>query len=210
LTRVKICGITNQEDALAACEAGADILGFNFAAEAKKRNRYIEPEAARRIAEQLPPFVHTAAVCVNEPVERLKEYLEFLDYVQLHGEETVEQCRAVAPHAIKAFRVTDAFDPNSILAYRCAAYLLDAWVPNSRGGTGTTCDWQVAREAVGLGRPIMVAGGLTPDNVADAIRQVQPYAVDTAGGVESAPGKKDHDKIRQFVCNAKGALSVSG
>jgi len=208
--RVKICGITSIEDALAACEAGADLLGFNFAPEAKKRNRYIDPDDAQRIIEQLPPFVWSVAVTVNEPVERAREYLEFLDYVQLHGEETPDLCAALGRGVVKAFRLDPGFDVESILEYRAEAYLLDAFVPGSRGGTGATCDWERACAAVALGAPIMLAGGLTPENVAEAVRRVRPYAVDTAGGVEAGPGKKDHAKLRRFVHNAKSALSVSG
>lgn len=206
MTRVKICGITRLEDALAACEAGADALGFIFAPEARRRNRYIDPEAARRIVEQLPPFVLTVGVCVNEPPERLLEYLAFVDRVQLHGEETVEQCAAVGSRAIKAFRAGAGFDPAAMLAYPTSAYLIDAYVPGARGGTGETCDWDVARRAVDLGRPVVLAGGLEPENVAEAVRRVRPFAVDTAGGVENAPGVKDHDKIRKFIENAKTAL----
>jgi phosphoribosylanthranilate isomerase len=207
VTRVKICGITNREDALAACEAGADVLGFVFAPEARRTNRYIAPEAARRIIEELPPFVSAAAVCVNESLENVLAYLEFADYVQLHGEETPDLCRAVANRAIKAFRVGPDFRPESMLAYATAAFLLDACAADARGGTGKTCDWDIARAAVALGRPIILAGGLTPDNVAEAIRAVRPYAVDTAGGVESAPGKKDHERLRCFIHNAKTCLS---
>ncbi|MBN2309913.1 MAG: phosphoribosylanthranilate isomerase [Candidatus Hydrogenedentes bacterium] len=210
MTRVKICGIVTPEDASAACEAGVDALGFNFAPEARQRGRFIEPDRARHIIEQLPPFVTTVAVCVNEPIERLREYLEFVDYVQLHGEESPDDYRAVAPRAIKAFRLGPAFDEAAMRAHPAAAYLLDAYTPGSRGGTGRTCDWDRAAQAARLGRPLILAGGLTPDNVTDAVRTVRPYAVDTAGGVETAPGKKDHDKIRQFVLNAKRALSVSG
>lgn len=205
--RAKICGITNLEDALAACEAGADALGFNFALEAKRKNRYITPDAAQRIVEQLPPFVSKIAVCVNESPERLREYLEFMDWVQLHGEESVAQYEPVADHAIKAFRVGPDFRPESLLDYPAAAYLIDAMVPGLRGGTGRACDWNLASQAVAVGRPVILAGGLTPENVAEAVRAVRPYAVDTAGGVESAPGKKDYKRVWRFIQNAKAALS---
>jgi phosphoribosylanthranilate isomerase len=209
--KVKICGITSLEDALAACEAGADALGFNFAQEAKLRGRYIDPEHALSIAEQLPPFVMTVAVCVNDDADTLLEYLSFLDRVQLHGEESGEVCDAIGSEAIKAFRVTPDFDVRSMDEYAAAsAYLLDAYVPNARGGTGKTFDWDVASSAVALGKPLILAGGLTPDNVAEAVRKVRPYAVDTAGGVESTPGKKDHAKLRSFVKNAKRALLAAG
>lgn len=208
MTKVKICGITNLEDALAACEAGADAIGFVFAEEAKARNRYIEPEDAQRIAEQLPAFVTTVAVCVNEDPDRLLDYLEFIDRVQLSGEESVGECGAVAAWAIKAFRTSEDFDPASMLAYPAQAYLLDASYGSAHGGTGVTCDWDVARRAVELGCPIILAGGLNPGTVAEAVRRVQPYAVDVSSGVEKSPGKKDHDKIRRFIHNAR-ALSVS-
>jgi phosphoribosylanthranilate isomerase len=207
VTKVKICGITTLEDALAACEAGADALGFVFAPEAKQRNRYVGPEAARAIAEQLPPFVTTVAVCVNEPVARLLEYLEFVDYVQLCGEETPENCRPVASRAIKAFRAGAGFASETMLAYPAVAYLLDASVPGAHGGTGQTADWDAARRAVALGRPVILAGGLTPENVAAAVRAVRPYAVDASTGIESAPGRKDHERMRSFIKNAKLCVS---
>lgn len=207
--KVKICGITTLEDALFCCEAGADALGFNFVPEAKARNRFIDPDDALRIAEQLPPMVLTVGVCVNEPLTLVTDYLSFLDRVQLHGEESAEFCAPLGYRAIKAFRAAPEFKPDSMRAYSAGAYLLDAWVPDSRGGTGKTCDWELAREAVALGKPLILAGGLTPANVAEAVRQVRPYGVDTAGGVESAPGKKDHAAIEEFIRNAKRAVSLS-
>ena len=205
--RVKICGITNIEDALAACDAGADALGFIFAEEARKRNRYIAPGEALKIIAQLPTFVTTVAVCVNESADQLKDYLTFVDRVQLHGEETPAQCEGLGNRAIKAFRVSEAFKAEDMLAYDTAAYLLDASVAGMRGGSGQTCDWTAAARAVTLDKPIILAGGLTPDNVAEAIQAVGPHGVDTAGGVESAPGKKDHERIRNFIRNAKQRLS---
>ena len=152
------------DDALAACDAGADALGFNFAIEAKRKNRFIEPEAARRIVEALPPFITTVAICVNDPAARIMEYLQFVDTVQLHGEETPAQCAAIGGRAIKAFRAGGDFQPESMLAYPTSAYLLDAQVAGARGGTGTVGDWDMARAAVALERPIILAGGLTPEN----------------------------------------------
>lgn len=203
VTKVKICGITNLDDALAACEAGADALGFVFAPEAKARNRYIAPEEAQRICHALPPFIQKVAVCVNEPVDHLMQYLHFVNFVQLCGEESVIDCQFVARRAIKVFHAGPDFRPEDMLEYKSKAYLLDACVPGAHGGTGATCDWEVARRAVGLGRPIILGGGLTPENVAEAVALVRPYAVDTSGGVESAPGKKDHERIRRFIQNAK-------
>lgn len=204
--KVKICGITSLDDALVACDAGADSLGFNFAEEARLRGRYIDPDTARSIAAQLPPFVTVTAVCVNASRESIRQYLSFCDRVQLHGEESAELCAEFASHAIKAFRAAPGFRVESMLDFDASAYLIDAYAPDARGGTGKTFDWDLASKAVSLGRPIILAGGLTPGNVADAVRKVRPYAVDTAGGVESAPGKKDHAKLRSFVENAKRAL----
>lgn len=205
--KVKICGITTIEDALAACEAGADALGFNVALEAKKKNRYIDPEKAASIIDALPPFISTVAVTVNETTDRLKEYLEFVDFVQLHGEESAEQCAQVGKRVIKAFRMTPDFSNEAFRGYSVAAYLLDAYMDGERGGTGTTCDWSRAAELAREASPMILAGGLTPANVHEAAQAVRPYGVDTAGGVESAPGKKDHEKMREFVRNAKAPLS---
>ena len=135
------------------------------------------------------------------------EYLQFVDTVQLHGEETPAQCAAIGGRAIKAFRAGGDFQPESMLAYPTSAYLLDAQVAGARGGTGTVGDWDMARAAVALERPIILAGGLTPENVAEAVKYVRPYGVDTAGGVESAPGIKDHERARDFIRNAKAAIS---
>ncbi len=208
MIRIKICGITSLDDAMAAVDAGADALGFNFAPEAKAKQRYINPDEAMRIVEALPPFVSAAAVCVNESLGRIWEYLGFMDVVQLHGEESPEMANALGHRAIKAFSAGEHFQPESMLAYRVGGYLLDASLPGQRGGTGVTCDWAAARRAVALERPVILAGGLTPDNVAEAVQAVKPYGVDTAGGVESAPGKKDHERTRAFIRNAR--LSLPG
>lgn len=207
MVRVKICGITNIDDAIAAAEAGADAVGFVFAEEARARNRFVELAAAAQICKELPPWIATVAVCVNETVDRLRRYLDVVDWVQLHGEEPVQVCEAVADRAIKTFRVDAGFDHGDVLQYPARAYLLDAYSPTTRGGTGQVFDWDVACNVVALGRPVILAGGLTPDNVAEAVSRVQPFAVDTSGGVEASPGKKDHERIRSFIRQAK--LSVS-
>lgn len=202
--KVKICGITNLDDALGAVEAGADALGFNFAEEAKPKKRYIEPAEARRIAEALPPFVVTVAVTVNPTKEQVRAYLEFMDRVQLHGEEPPDFAAAFAPRAIKALRVGPDFAPDAVNRYNVSAILLDAFDANARGGTGKTANWDVARKTVESSkRPVLLAGGLTPENVAEAVRMVRPYGVDVSGGVEKEPGKKDHDKIRRFIREAR-------
>lgn len=206
--RVKICGITNREDAFAAIEAGADALGFNLSEDAKRKQRYIAPDEARRIVAELPPFVTVVAVTVNATQRELEGYLEFADCVQLHGEESPELAAHFGRRAIKALRMGPDFTPESVLAYAVGAVLLDAHVSGARGGTGQTVDWDLARATVAQGMPIILAGGLTPENVAEAVRRTRPYGVDVAGGVEREPGKKDHERIRRFVENAK--LSLSG
>ena len=206
MTRVKICGITSLEDALAAVEAGADALGFVFAEEARDRNRYIAPEAARAIIDKLPPWVITVGVVVEEPLDTLRQLLQFLDRVQVHGDRAEETALALGPRVIPAFRVRSNFSIMQHHPERFSACLLDAYVPGKHGGTGQTFDWNLARTAA-AGCRIILAGGLTPENVGEAVRQVQPYGVDTSGGVERAPGIKDHDRIRAFIHNAKTPLS---
>lgn len=205
--RVKICGITNKEDALAACDAGADALGFVFAEAGKKRNRYIAPDDALAIIECLPPFVDTVAVVVNDPLPRLQEYLQFMDYVQLHGDEGPEYGDVLGHRCIKVFHTGIDFDAQEILKYKARAFLIDTFVSGDPGGTGETGNWNLARNAVATGRPIILAGGLNPDNIAEAIRTVKPMAVDTSSGVESAPGKKDHEQLRRFIHLAKTSLA---
>jgi len=202
VVKTKICGITNLEDALACCEAGADALGFNFAEEAKARNRYIDPAEAMAIIEQLPPFVTTVAVTVNAPMEELAHYLSFCDYVQLHGEEPPGHL-PMGHQAIKVFRAGPDFQVGDMQSHQTRAWLLDAYHPERRGGTGETVDWETAKVAARLGRPLILAGGLTPDNVIEAVFRVKPYGVDVAGGVESEPGKKDHERVREFIYNAR-------
>lgn len=203
-TRVKICGITNLEDAQAAVAAGADALGFVFAEEAKKRGRYIAPDDAFEIIGQLPPFVTTVAVCVNARLDELARYLAYVDLVQFHGEEEPESI-PLNHVAIKAFRTSPELTLEQMQRYDTRAWLLDAHVPGERGGTGATSDWEFAKAVVALRRPVVLAGGLTPENVGDAVRAVRPYAVDVSGGVEAAPGKKDHERIREFIEHVRQA-----
>jgi phosphoribosylanthranilate isomerase len=203
MTKVKICGITNLEDALFAAEAGADALGFVFYAQSP---RCITPDRVREIVQPLPPFVAKVGVFVNEELDWVREIMAYchLDYAQLHGDETPEQVAALAPRAIKAVRVRSAADVERLSDYQAAAYLLDTYHPTKHGGTGEAFDWELAVEAKSQG-PIILAGGLTPENVGDAIERVHPYAVDVSSGVEAAPGIKDHQKVRCFITAAKGA-----
>lgn len=205
--KVKICGITNVEDAIAAAEAGADALGFIFAKEGKKRNRFVTPEQAQYIIERLPPFVTTVGVCVDAPFTEVIHYLSFVDLIQFHGNESPDEVGQMRHLAIKAFRAGGDFALEDMTAYHARAYLLDAYVPGEAGGTGQRADWDVARKAVAMGKPIILAGGLTPENIAEAVKTVRPYAVDVSGGVEAEPGKKDHERIRAFIHAAKAPLA---
>ena len=202
MVRVKICGITSLEDALVAVEAGADALGFVFH---EQSPRHVTPEDAAGIIAGLPPFVQTVGLFVNRPLEFVNETAARcrLDLVQPHGDEPPEFCDAVERRVIKAFRVKDITSLDPIKNYRVAAHLLDAYSPKAYGGTGLTFNWDIAAVAKGFG-PVILAGGLTPDNVREAVEAVQPYAVDVSGGVESSPGKKDAAKVREFIRLAKG------
>ncbi len=201
--RIKICGITTLDDALAACDAGADAVGFVLAPEARRRNRYVSPETAAEIAAALPPFVTTVAVTVNETAETLAKYLKFAHFVQLHGEEPPELCALFPGRAYKAVRPATPAEMTAALRFPGPALLVDAASAGGRGGTGELGDWSLAARAAGE-RRIILAGGLAPENVAEAVKQARPWAVDVSSGVESAPGRKDHDKIRQFIRNARG------
>jgi phosphoribosylanthranilate isomerase len=198
MVRVKICGITHLADALLAAELGAHALGFIFYA---KSPRSIRPAEARAIIRRLPPFVATVGVFVDEEAAAVREIAAAagLDWLQLHGSESPDYCRSLGRRVIKGFRIRG---PESLLAlpdYRDAAQalLLDTYKPGLPGGTGETFDWDLARRAQQHG-PIILAGGLTPDNVARAVAAARPAAVDVASGVEAAPGKKDHEKLRRF------------
>lgn len=207
MVRVKVCGLTSLEDALVAVTAGADALGFNFWSGSP---RYLRPAQAARIIEHLPPFVTAVGVFVDEDLPRLRAAaaLAALSAVQLHGDESPEAVRSLAEDGLqvfKALRVGASFQPALLQRYPgVSAFLLDAEVKGERGGTGQTLDWKRARAAGRYGR-VVLAGGLTPENVADAIRQARPYGVDVCSGVETQPGRKDHDRLRQFIRRAKGA-----
>ena len=196
--RSKICGITRIDDALAAVAAGADAIGFVFYA---KSPRGVTAAQARAIIAALPPFVTTVGLFVNASACELNETLDAvpLDLLQFHGDETAEECEGWHRPYIKALRVKAGDD----IAAACAAYasasgiLLDTYVEGVPGGTGQAFDWSLIPQ--GLSKPIILAGGLSVQNVAQAIAQVQPYAVDVSGGVEKSKGIKDHDKIRAFM-----------
>lgn len=201
--RVKICGITNLEDALAAVEAGASALGFNFY---PRSPRYLMPKDARRIIEELPQSVLMVGVFVNEDgpgrVARLAEEAG-VSAVQLHGDEAPEYCRALPGfQVIKALRVAEGFVPESVLEYEGTAILLDSFDRGARGGTGRAFDWEIACRVSALVPRLYLAGGLSADNVSEAVERVRPYAVDACSCLESAPGIKDHARMREFISAA--------
>lgn len=206
MVRVKICGITNPRDALAAVEAGADALGFVFY---KKSPRYITPQKAEKIISLLPPFVQPVGLFVNENADFVNKTATDckLGLVQLHGDETAAYCSLIRQRNIKALRVKTIHCLDVLPAYRTSGYLLDTYSPNCYGGSGTAFNWQIAREASDRYKNIILAGGLTVDNISKAIEEAKPYAVDVSSGVESAPGEKDQQKIQEFIRLAKLARS---
>ena len=197
MVRVKVCGITNLDDALAAVEVGAHALGFIFVPSSP---RHITIEQAAHIISQLPPFVAKVGVFADVPMERVKEAMNVcpLDLAQLHGEESPAYCAALFPRAIKTFRVKDEEVLSLISNYQASAYLLDTFDTAILGGTGQRFDWRIAQKAVALDRPIILSGGLNPDNIQEAVTMVRPYGVDVSSGVEARPGKKALRKMQQF------------
>jgi phosphoribosylanthranilate isomerase len=205
--RIKICGLTNLDDARAAVDAGADALGFIFFPGSP---RYITPAAAAHIIAQLPPFVSTVGVFVDEPAVSLQETANAvgINAIQLHGNESPDYCDSIPRdrfRVIKAFRVKDQSSLASLKDFRASTFLLDSYVPGQLGGTGAKFNWDLAIQASRFGTPIILAGGLVPENIRDAVAKVTPYGVDVSSGVESAPGKKDHNKVRAFIAAARSA-----
>ncbi|MGZ8940601.1 MAG: phosphoribosylanthranilate isomerase [Limisphaerales bacterium] len=199
--RVKICGLTNLDDARTAIDAGAHALGFIFFTGSA---RYITPAATARIIAQLPPFVSKVGVFVDESLDAIRQTADEtgIDTIQLHGDETPDLCDALARErfkTIKAFRIKDRSSLEVLPSFSTSAYLLDSYVPGQLGGTGAQFNWDLAIQAATLGTPIILAGGLVPENVRDAVSKVSPYGVDVSSGVESSPGKKDHRRIRAFM-----------
>jgi len=208
MVKVKICGITNREDAECAVKSGADALGFVFYSESP---RAVLPEVAKDIIDSLPPFVSKVGVFVDEPPENVLEISTYtgLDLIQLHGSESPEYCSFYKKNVIKAVRVKELSDLEILNRYKTAsAFLLDTYSSESFGGTGQTFNWEIAIEAKKFGN-IILAGGLTPDNIEQAVTFVAPYAVDVSSGVEGCiKGKKDHTKIRLFIERAKKSRSA--
>ncbi len=211
MVRVKICGITNLNDGLGAAEAGADLLGFIFY---RASPRYIPPEHAGEIVAEVRrrrPASKFVGVFVNESLERVREIKDLtqLDFVQLHGSEPAAMVQELAPRVYKSLRPRDLTEAQvSAQEYRAAlngnvpCFIVDAFNENQFGGTGKRVDWDIAAE-IAREFPILLAGGLNPGNVAEAIRIVQPWGVDVSSGVERAPGLKDQEKVREFIRNAK-------
>lgn len=194
--KVKICGITNWTDARRAVEAGADFLGFNFY---RKSPRYVAPSRAREIVRRLPKGVRAVGIFVNEPEEKILRIAREvkLDFLQLHGDESPESVSRLARHfpVIKAARIQNGCLPAQLARFRRArAVLLDGFKTGFYGGAGKTFDWKIARRASSA-RPVFLAGGLAPENVARAIQMARPYAVDVCSGVESRPGKKNPERL---------------
>jgi phosphoribosylanthranilate isomerase len=202
--KVKICGITNLADGLAAAGAGADALGFVFY---DSSPRHLTVAAAAAIIRQLPPFVIKVGVFVNAPEELVLRAIGEcgLNLLQFHGEEPPSYCLQFGLMTMKAFRIRDAGSLAALPDYPTDAWLLDAYAADRPGGTGAAFNWDLAVEAQRLGRPIFLAGGLTPENVGEAVRRVRPYGVDVSSGVEAAPGKKDPSRVEAFVRAAKAA-----
>jgi len=197
MVKVKICGITNIDDALHACECGADALGFVFY---DRSPRYVTPETAQQIIAKLPPFVTTVGLFVNETPSRIREIADDcgVDVIQLHGDEGPQNCDFTPRRTIKALRVKESLSLAGHEKFQVAALLLDSWVPGTYGGTGETFNWELAA-GISRQRPVILAGGLTPENVAAAIQAVHPYGVDVSSGVEATPGRKDPKKVAAFI-----------
>lgn len=200
--KVKICGITHPDDAATAVEAGADLLGLVFY---ERSPRFVTVESAAAIAAVIPPYVLRVGLFVNPEPQLVAEAIVgcSLQMLQFHGDESPAFCRQFGVMTMKAFRVKGPETLEALRQYPTDAWLLDAYVPGKLGGTGQTFDWALAAQATQLGRPVFLAGGLTPENVSEAVRAVAPYGVDVSGGVEAFPGRKDPDKVRAFIKAAK-------
>ena len=204
--KAKICGMTQIKDAVFAVEQGADAVGFIFY---NKSPRSVTMKIAKEIIAQLPPFVDTVGVFVNESADRVNKIAEYcgLDLVQLHGEESPAFCRKIRRRVIKAFRVKDLQSIKLLQDYAVSGFLLDTFSDELQGGTGKVFDWNLALPAKKIG-PVIMAGGLTPRNIKQAIRQVRPYGVDVCSGVEKEPGIKDPEKVRAFLENIRSGSKL--
>ncbi len=199
--KVKICGMTNLKDVKVAVDGGVDAVGFIFY---KKSPRSVTMQAVRKIVLELPPFVDSVGVFVNETAEQINKIADRcnLDRVQLHGNESPTFCKKIRRRVIKAIHVKDIQSLKKLSDYPVSSFLLDTFSEDQYGGTGRVFDWNLAYPAKKYG-PIILAGGLTPNNVRQAIQRIQPYGIDVCSGVESQPGIKDHKKMQTFLKNVK-------
>ena len=204
--KVKICGMTNLKDVKVAVDGGVDAVGFIFY---KKSPRSVTMQAVRKIVLELPPFVDSVGVFVNETAEQINKIADRcnLDRVQLHGNESPTFCKKIRRRVIKAIRVKDIQSLKKLSDYPVSSFLLDTFSEDQYGGTGKVFDWNLAYPAKKYG-PIILAGGLTPINVHQAIQRIQPYGVDVCSGVESQPGIKDHKKMKAFLKNVKAERKI--
>lgn len=204
--KVKICGMTNLKDVKVAVDGGVDAVGFIFY---KKSPRSVTMQAVREIVLELPPFVDSVGVFVNETAEQINKIADHckLDRVQLHGDESPAFCKKIRRRVIKAIRVKDIQSLKKLSDYPVSSFLLDTFSEDQYGGTGKVFDWSLAYPAKKYG-PIILAGGLTPINVHQAIQRIQPYGVDVCSGVESQPGIKDHKKMKAFLKNVKAERKI--
>ena len=204
--KVKICGMTNLKDVKVAVDGGVDAVGFIFY---KKSPRSVTMQAVREIVLELPPFVDSVGVFVNETAEQINKIADHckLDRVQLHGDESPAFCKKIRRRVIKVIRVKDIQSLKKLSDYPVSSFLLDTFSEDQYGGTGKVFDWNLAYPAKKYG-PIILAGGLTPINVHQAIQRIQPYGVDVCSGVESQPGIKDHKKIKAFLKNVKAERKI--
>ena len=194
---IKICGITNFQDAITISETGVDALGFVFYSGSK---RYISPDKANEIIKELPPFINTVGLFVNEKRENVIDILHKcpVDILQFHGDESPEYCSRFNKRIIKAFRVKNDFSNNVFNSYSVNAFLLDGFTQGEYGGTGVSFDWDIALMSKKFGR-IIIAGGLNPENIESALRKINPYGIDVSSGVEIEPGKKNINKVKEIV-----------
>ena len=204
-TRIKVCGITCQEDARAAVAAGADGLGFILV---EQSPRLVEPDMVRAITGQMPPFINPVGVFRDEEIEVVQEIIHYcrLSLVQLHGSESPEYCSKISCKVIKSFCLRPESGNEELAAYAdvVSGFLLDTYHKDLAGGTGITFDWKLVEQVKPPG-PVILAGGLNPENVGAAIRQVKPFGVDVNSGVEYQPGRKDADKLKSFVHEVRKA-----
>lgn len=205
MSKIKICGMTTTDDALVAVEAGADMIGLIFYPPSP---RYVSPQQAQRIVRALPKSCRAVGVFVNEDCETISRIVDEsgVQIVQLHGTESPDLCHRLSWPVFKTFRFTSESRPEMMRDYHVKAFLIEGFNADFYGGSGTRADWHQTAALHKYGR-IILAGGLTADNVAEAIRIVQPYAVDVCSGVEREPGKKDWLRVRAFVSAAKLALT---